>query len=79
MSATTEPPSTTTTEDMIGVSDLGPVITRLHSLLARVSSGQVVAPPAFEQRLFGGLVALEAVAADAPISIKILVEGWSES
>jgi hypothetical protein len=31
MRATTEPPSTTTTEGMLGVSDLGPVITRLHS------------------------------------------------
>lgn len=83
MSATAEPPSTTATatptEGMIGVSDLGPLIARLRSLLARVSSGQVVASPAFEQRLFGGLVALEAVAAGAPINIKTLVENWSDS
>ena len=57
MSATVVSPSTTATADMIGVSDLGPLIARLHSLLARVSSGEVVAPPAFEQRLFGGLIA----------------------
>ena len=79
MSATIEPASTTATEGMIGGSDLGPVIARLRSLLARVSSGQVVAPPAFEQRLFGGLVALEAVEAGAPISIRTLVETWSDS
>ena len=79
MSTSVEPPSTTATEGMLGVSDLRPLIARLHSLLARVSSGEVVAPPAFEQRLFGGLVALEAVAAGAPISIKTLVETWSNS
>ena len=79
MSATVVPPSTTATAGMLGVSDLGPLIARLHSLLARVSSGEVVAPPAFEQRLFGGLIALEALAAGAPISIKTLVENWSDS
>ena len=83
MSATIEPSSTTatatTTEGTIGAQDLGPLIARIRSLLARVSSGEVVAPPAFEQRLFGGLVALEAVAADAPISIKALVDSLSDA
>lgn len=80
MSASIEPSSTATAaEGMIGARDLGPLIARIRSLLARVSSGEVVASPAFEQRLFGGLVALEAVAAGAPISIKALVESLSDS
>lgn len=84
MSATVEPSSTAATaataaEGLIGVTDLGPSIARIRSLLARVSSGEVVASPAFEQRLFGGLLALEAVAAGTPISIKALVESLSDS
>ena len=80
MSASIEPSSTATAaEGMIGARDLGPLIARIRSLLARVSSGEVVASPAFEQRLFGGLVALEAVAAGAPISSKALVESLSDS
>lgn len=79
MSATTEPVSTTPTEGRVGVDDLAPVIARLRSLLARVSAGEIVASPTFEQRLYGGLVALEVVAAGAPISIKSLVERWSVS
>ena len=55
-------------------SELKPVIRRLRSLLVRVSSGEVVASPGFEQRLFGGLVALELVASgDAP-NVRTLVD-----
>jgi hypothetical protein len=78
MSATVDPPNTTAAGGMIVASDLEPVIARLQSLLARVSSGEVVASPGFEQRLFGGLIALEAVAAGAPLNIKTLVEYWSD-
>jgi hypothetical protein len=80
MSATTEPASTsaTATDSRAGVTELAAVIARLRSMLARVSAGEIVASPTFEQRLYGGLVALEAVAAGAPISIKTLVERWSD-
>jgi hypothetical protein len=78
MSATVDPPNTAAARGMIVASDLEPVIARLQSLLARVSSGEVVASPGFEQRLFGGLIALEAVAAGAPLNIKTLVEYWSD-
>lgn len=60
-------------------SDLAPVIARLPALLARVSSGEVSASPGFEQRLYGGLVALEAVASGAAINVRTLVRHWSAS
>ena len=54
--------------------DLEPVIRRLRSLLERVSSGQVVASPGFEQRLFGALVALEVVGSGDAINARTLVD-----
>jgi hypothetical protein len=55
-------------------SELKPVIRRLRSLLGRVSSGEVVASPGFEQRLVGAMVALEVVASGDAISARTLVD-----
>jgi hypothetical protein len=55
-------------------SDVKPVIRRLRSLLARVSSGEVVASRGFEQRQFGAQVALEVVASGDAINVRTLVE-----
>jgi hypothetical protein len=61
-------------DDTIRCSDLKGVNTRLRSLLARVASGEIVASPGFEQRLLGGLVALELVASGQAINVRTLVE-----
>ena len=61
-------------DDTIRFSDLQRVNTRLRSLLARVRSGEVSASPGFEQRLFGGLVALELVASGQAINLRTLLE-----
>ena len=55
-------------------SELKPVIHDFRSLLVRVSSGEVVASPGFEQRLFGALVALEVVASGDAINARTLVD-----
>jgi hypothetical protein len=61
-------------DDKIRLSDLQRVNTRLRSLLARIGSGEVSASPGFEQRLFGGLVALELVASGQAINVRTLLE-----
>jgi hypothetical protein len=61
-------------DDSIRSSDLQRVNTRLRSLLARVGSGEVSASPGFEQRLFGGLIALELVASGQTINVRTLLE-----
>jgi len=64
-------------DDATRQSDLDLLILRVRSLLARVSAGEVSAPPGFEQRVFGGLVALEAVASGEAINVRTLVERWA--
>jgi hypothetical protein len=58
----------------MGRRDLERLIARLRSLLARVASGEIVAPPGFEQRLFGAVVAFEFVAAREAIDLRALVQ-----
>ena len=70
----TMPETSVDADDTIRRSDLNMVNARLRSLLARVASGEVTASPGFEQRLFGGLVALELVASGRAISVRTLVE-----
>ena len=55
-------------------SDLERVNTRLRSLMARVASGEVCAPPGFEQRLFGCLVAMEHLATGRTVNVRALLE-----
>ncbi len=62
------------TDNTIRYSDLQRLNTRLRSLLAKVGSGEVSASPGFEQRLFGGLVALELVASGQTINVRTLLE-----
>lgn len=67
------------TEHVIVVSELDALLAQVQSLLARVSSGQVLASPGFEQRLFGSMVALQALCAGPPLDIKTLVRDLSDS
>ena len=60
-------------------SELKPVIRRLRLLLVRVSSGEVVASPGFEQRLFGALDALEVVASGDPSTCARWLIAWPDA
>jgi hypothetical protein len=61
-------------DDSIRSDDLERVHTRLRSLLARIASGEVCAPPGFEQRLFGCLVALELLASGETVDVRTLLK-----
>ncbi len=58
--------------------DLDTLILKISALLARVSAGEITATPGFEQRVFGGLVVLEAVASGRTVTVRDLVERWAD-